>query len=376
MVGRSLAVVTDLLSSSKSEFEALDGFRVQSTSEAGARAIDQGRDRKQGTRDMRARLGATAVAAMMVFSSAAADAGATAEDVVDRETLKVFVQTAKAHLEGISDLNEIARLRVTLRTEGDWKSGETFLTILFRNGDCFIHGTDPAAESKNLAGVEDDNGLKVVEKLLEAAADGGGFVEYADGGPQTAYAVEYTSGMTGRTLVLVGGHSQDVSHIPITITELPRPAVTASEVVDKDTLITFVEEAAKAYRGAVRSDDYSGLVGTKNALREEGGHWKDGSVYVWIVSSDGIVVFHGGQRHREGMPAPLHLVDVNGVQFMQELLDMAHRGGGFLKYRFDNPAIDGDEETGSPKIGYATGFPVLESDQMVVVGSGIYLTDE
>ena len=322
------------------------------------------------------RIGATAVAAMMLFASAAADARATAEDVVDRETLKGFVQTAKAHLEGITDLNEIARLRVTLRTEGDWKSGETFLTILFKNGDCFIHGADPAAESKNLAGVEDDNGLKVVEKLLEAAAEGGGFVEYADGGPQTAYAVEYTSGMTGRTLVVVGGYSQDVSHVPITITELPRPAFTASEVVDRDTLITFVEEAAKAYRGAVSSDDYSGLVGTKNALREEGGHWKDGSVYVWIVSSEGIVVFHGGQRHREGKPAPVHLVDVNGVQFLQELIDMAHRGGGFLEYHFDNPAIDGDEETGSPKIGYATGFPVLESDQMVVVGSGIYLTDE
>lgn len=56
MVGRSLAGVTDLLSSSKSEFEAPDGFRVQSTSEARAHAIDQSRDRKQGTRDMRARL--------------------------------------------------------------------------------------------------------------------------------------------------------------------------------------------------------------------------------------------------------------------------------------------------------------------------------
>lgn len=71
-------------------------------------------------------------------ASAAADARATAEDVVDRETLKGFVQTAKAHLEGITDLNEIARLRVTLRTEGDWKSGETFLTILFKKGIIYL----------------------------------------------------------------------------------------------------------------------------------------------------------------------------------------------------------------------------------------------
>ena len=38
---------------------------------------------------------------------------------------------------------------------------------------------------------------------------------------------------------MVGGYTQDVSHVPIRITDLSRPTVTASEVVDKDTLITF-----------------------------------------------------------------------------------------------------------------------------------------
>ena len=149
-----------------------------------------------------------------------------------------------------------------------------------------------------------------------------------------------------------------------------------SEVVDRDTLISFVEEAAKAYRGAVMSDNYADLVSVKNALREEGGDWKDGSVYVWIVSGEGIVIVHGGQRHREGKPAPVHLVDVNGIQFLQELIDGAHKGGSFVEYHFDDPAVEGDEERGSPKIGYATGFPVLDSGQMVVVGSGIYVNEE
>ena len=176
--------------------------------------------------------------------------------------------------------------------------------------------------------------------------------------------------------MVVGGYTQDVSHVPIKITELARPAVAASEVVDRDTLTTFVEEAANAYQGAVMSDNYTGLVGVRNALREEGGHWKDGAVYLWIVSAEGIVIFHGGQREREGKPAPVHLVDVNGVRFLQELIDGAHKGGIFLKYHFDNPAIEGDEEKGSPKIGYAKGFPVPQSDQMVVVGSGIYLIEE
>ena len=318
--------------------------------------------------------------ALLVFLLGAAPtalaAKMAAEEVVDRESLKGFVETAKTYIEGITDLNEVVRLRETFRTEGEWKSGDTFLTILFKNGDVFIHGGDRSVESKSLIDVEDDNGVKVVEKLLEVAAEGGGFVGYQDGGYETAYAVEYASAITGKRFVLVGGYSQDVSHVPIKITELPRPTVTASEVVDRDTLITFVEEAAKAYSGALHSDNYTGLVGVKNALREEGGHWKDGAIYLWIVSSEGIVIFHGGQREREGKPAPVHLVDVNGVQFLQELIDGAKEGGIFLEYHFDNPAIEGDEEKGSPKIGYANGFPLPQSDQMVVVGSGIYLTDE
>lgn len=47
-----------------------------------------------------------------------------------------------------------------------------------------------------------------------------------------------------------------------------------------------------------------------------------------------------------------------------------------LRYNFDDPTVQGDEETGSPKIGYAKGFPVPNSDQKLIVGSGIFLADE
>ena len=68
-------------------------------------------------------------------------------------------------------------------------------------------------------------------------------------------------------------------------------------------------------------------------------------------------------------------MDVNGVRFVYELIKGAHAGGSFVKYYYDDPAVEGDEETGSPKIGYATGFPGPNTDQMVVVGSGIYVSD-
>ena len=317
---------------------------------------------------------ALAALALIMLTSGTAGAGTTAAQVKDDETLKAFVEGAKAHIESITDMNEGAKLRERLRTEGDWKSGPMFLIIFLKSGEPFIHGNDRSAESKNLLGVEDERGTRVVEELFAAAAGGGGFVEYHDGGPKTAYAVEYTSGITARKFVLVGGYSQDVSHVSIEIADLPKPAVTASQVVDRETLITFVEEAARTYQEAVMSEGYSALTGVRNAFRVEGGDWKSGSIYLYVVSGGGVTLFHGSEPFREGKTTDMTRTDVYGVRFAEELIGRARREGhSFLRYHYDNPAIEGDEDTGSPKFGYAVSFPVPNSDQRGVIGSGIYV---
>ncbi len=317
---------------------------------------------------------ALAVLAMVMLASGAAGAGTTAAQVKDDASLKAFVEGVKADIEAITDMNEGAKLRERLRTEGDWKSGSMFLVIFLKSGEPFIHGNDRSAESKNLLGVEDERGTRVVEELFAAAAGGGGFVEYHDDGPKTAYAVEYTSGITARKFVLVGGFSQDVSHVSIEIADLPKPAVTASEVVDRETLIAFVEEAARTYQEAVMSEGYSALTGVRNAFRVEGGDWKSGSIYLYVVSGGGVTLFHGSEPFREGKTTDMTRTDVYGVRFAEELIGRARREGrSFLRYHYDNPAIEGDEDTGSPKFGYAVSFPVPNSEQRGVIGSGIYL---
>ena len=317
---------------------------------------------------------ALAVLALVILASGAAGAAPTAAQVNDDASLKAFVEGAKAQIEAITDMNEGARLRERLRTEGDWKAGSMFLIIFLKSGEPFIHGNDREAESKNLIGVEDERGTRVVEELLAAAARGGGFVKYHDGGPKTAYAVEYISGITARDFVLVGGYSQDVSDVPILTADLPKPAVVASQVKDRETLITFVEEAAKAYREAVMSEGYSGLTRVRNAFREEGGDWKSGSIYLWVVSGGGVTLFHGSEPYREGKPTDMVRTDSQGIKIAEELIGGARREGRkFLRYHYDNPAIEGDEETGSPKFGYAVSFPVANTDQRAVIGSGIYI---
>ena len=314
-------------------------------------------------------------AALIMLTSAAAGAHTTAAQVRDDETLKAFVEAAKVHLEAITDLSEISRFREEkLRTQGDWKSGPMFIIIFFKSGEPIFHGNDRAAENKNLLGVEDDRGTRVVEELLKAAAQGGGFVKYHDGEPKTAYAVEYISGFTATRFVVVGGYSQDVSHVPTRIADLPKPAVTASQVVDRETLIAFVEEAAKLYRKAMMSEGYGGLPELENAFRLEGGDWKSGSIYLWVVSGGGVTLFHGTEPWREGKPTDMMRTDSKGVEIAKELIGGARREGRkFLRYHYDNPAIEGDEETGSPKLGYAVSVPLPNTEQKAVIGSGIYL---
>ena len=300
----------------------------------------------------------------------------TAADVTDPESLEAWVLGSKARFESITDMNVFAKLREGLKTEGYWKSGSTFLIIFLMNGDAFIHGNDREAERKNLMGLEDERGTKVVEELFAAAADGGGFVEYHDDGLKTAYAVEYISGITGRRFVLVGGLSKDVSDVPITIADLPKPPVTASEVVDRETLIAFVDAAAETYQQAVLSEGYSALTGVRNAFRVEGGDWKSGSIYLYVVSGGGVTLFHGSEPFREGQTTDMTRTDSKGVRFAELLIGVARREGkSFLRYHYDNPAIEGDEETGSPKFGYAVSFPVPNSDQRGVIGSGIYVDE-
>ena len=321
---------------------------------------------------------AAAILALGIFAGPAAQARTTAADVTDPASLKAFVEDAKAEIEAITNPNEGSSLWDRFKTDADWKSGSVFLIMFLLSGEPIIHGNDRTAESKNLLDVEDDRGTRVVQELLAAAARGGGFVEYHDGGPKTAYAVEYISGVTERPLVLVGGYSQDVSHVPIRIPDLPKPAVTASQVVDRETLITFVEEAARTYHKAMMSEGYSDLVGVRNAFRVEGGDWKSGSVYLYVVSGGGVTMFHGSEPEREGKPTDMTRTDIDGVRFAEELIGGARRHGRkFLRYRYDNPAIEGDEETGSLKLGYAVSASLPNTPRKMVIGSGIYLkTDD
>ncbi len=143
----------------------------------------------------------------------AQDEEITASEVVDRETLKAFVYTAKAYADNATSLPEYLGVLQEFRTEGPWNQGAIYLFVFSTEGLFILHGANPDFEGQNLIDLEDTNGVKIVQELIAVAADGGGYVEYIwpdpsvegdPGSPKVSYAIPYSA--LGQDFVLGAGY--------------------------------------------------------------------------------------------------------------------------------------------------------------------------
>ena len=252
------------------------------------------------------------------------------------------------------------------------------------NGTVIIHTDNPTVNGKSLYEAEDARGNKVVQQLLAAANTGGGLVEYYWDDPQQeddeetakiAYATSYISGTTGSAVVLIGGYYQDPSQA-IAATFDPSiiapPEVTAADVVDRETLKAFVQGSKDGYVNALEQFGVDELLRHQDIFRQEGGPWRQGSIYFFCFSTEGYVIFHGADRARELRDVTLW-EDSNGIKVAQELIKVARAGGGYVEYHFDDPSLTGDEDIGSPKVGYAE--LITFQGQEYVFGAGFYTGD-
>ena len=308
----------------------------------------------------------------------------TASEVVDAETLQAFVEGARAWSETFTDPNDFAPYTIAISTEGDWKHGNTYLILMLPNGTVIFHADDPTVNGKSLYEVEDARGNKVVQQLLAAADMGGGLVEYfwddpeQEGDEETAkiaYATSYLSGTTATTVILIGGYYQGSSQAVAATFDpsiIHPPEVTAADVVDRETLRAFVQGTKDSYTNALEQFGVDELLQHQDIFRVEGGPWRQGSIYFFMFTTEGHVIFHGADRARELRDAT-DWEDTNGIKVTQELIKLAKAGGGFLEYYFDDPAVTGDEDTGSPKVSYAE--LITFQGREYVVGAGFYTGD-
>ncbi len=308
----------------------------------------------------------------------------TAGEVVDRETLKGFVTWATSEFASITDLATGSRILEAFRVEGsDWNVGNMYLILFASTGHVFIHGEDPNIDGKNAADVIDDDGTRIVQEILAAGArEGGDFVEWCWDDPndltdtkcKDAYALQYHSQVAGRDFVVVGGYYQDLSHAGTPLPSVPLPEVSAADVVDRETLRQFVHGSIEWLQELIALVGFERANEWKSVLREDGGHFRSGPIYLFMFTADGYVIFHGANAWREGRFAE-DTEDINGTKFVELIIAAARAGGGYVEYFWDDPTVQGDEDTGSPKVSYALSFTSnldVYAGQEFIIGAGFY----
>ena len=308
----------------------------------------------------------------------------TAGEVMDRETLKGFVTWATSEFAKITDIATGSQILEAFRVEGsDWNVGNMYLILFATTGHVFIHGEDPNIDGKNAADVIDDNGTKIVQQFLAAGArEGGDFVEWCWDDPndltdtrcKDAYAIQYHSIVAGTDFVVVGGYYQDLSAAGTPLPNVPLPEVSAADVVDRETLRQFVHGSFDWLQELIALVGFERANEWKAVLREEGGHFRSGPIYLFMFTADGYVIFHGANAWREGRFAE-DTEDINGTKFVELIIAAARAGGGYVEYFWDDPTVEGDEDTGSPKVSYALSFTSefdVYTGQEFIIGAGFY----
>ena len=287
-----------------------------------------------------------------------------AEEVVDRETLRLFVEAAVAVASSeISSEEEVYPFfDTTFRPEGRWRHGEVYLGAIEPNGTSFFNAAFPEIEGQDISDIEDVEGVRITEELLAAAAAGGGYVEYLwpnpavegdeeTGSPKVSYGVLATLG--GRELSIGAGIY---------------PPVTAADVRNRGTLFSFVERAAAELEA--NASDLDTAYALLDAKFRPEGEWRNGEIYVFVDTMELINFFHATNAAVEGQDRCCG-VDPNGVNVGEELRAAAQAGGGYVEYLHDNPTVEGDEEDKSRKLAYTT--PLTIGSVPMFLTSGIYL---
>ena len=350
----------------------------------------------------------------------------TAQDVEDGSaTLMEFARGATANFKsrGSETLTgaQLAFAGCRLRLEGGpWRSGSTYIVTLTLDGRVFLHAKDMSLSAGSLkssvyAGILAALGVdrrvladlasqdpavrrqaqsSLRQQMLREPHGPFDLTGPAAGGRPgipgaSGYAAAYVSVNTEQPLVLLAGFDLDASHLMQESIDFGDPAITAREVVDRETLKAFVTEALRFLGGTLRNarttaESRAAFAKARLALRDPNGPWRHGSVYLYVLDrNSNIILFHGAFPNRfELRPLVPTVRDVvTGKLVLPQVLEAASSSpeGGFVEYYFDDPSDDTDRAD-IPKLGYAREFnrttttsDGTEITTRLVIGSGVYL---
>ena len=277
-----------------------------------------------------------------------------------------------------------------VRQEGSpYRSGSTFLVSLAADR-VVVHSKAMALSGRRLNPLIYGTILRALGARrftdLIAAANSDGSSFNVPGIPgASGYATVYMSPGLGIPVVLLAGFDLDSSHLVSEPADGVAPAVTARDVVDRETLKAFVTGAGHYFLELAKTGGRNAVWKAKHAMRDPNGPWRHGSVYLYVLDlPSNLTMFHGAFPDRyELLPLEAPVRDaVTGELVLPQVIEAAKSSpeGGFVQYFFDDPDDDTDSAD-IPKVGYARVFtgPFREPGERFsrgefIIGSGFYLS--
>ena len=258
--------------------------------------------------------------------------------------LMSFALEARNYRKDLS-ITELAYASCVFRLEGDWKSGSVYVATLNAHGTVLRHHGNMAFAGRQLR--ED-----VFMNITAAAGWDPATQAFTipDGGaldmPLSGYAVGFHH-LFDAPSILTAGFDIEESHLkPVVHDPADAPAVTASDVVDRETLKAFVNGVIEFGRNRLRREGGNAFVSMKPILRDEEGPWREGSVYIYMLDTTGYVWFHAAfPQQFEFVVARGRYIDaVTGEPIFPKIIEAAQSDpeGAFVEYHFDDPADDSD----------------------------------
>lgn len=326
---------------------------------------------------------------------------ASAVNQADMQSMEDFVERAKAAIENSFFL----AFRKQAKAEGgSWKSGSTYL-ILIEDSIATMHANDPEAEDRDIK-----TSVPEVEMLLDALSNSGGMTrcimyddhEGATGRYACAVAVDLPTptGLPAEPAVLVGGlhHGKLPEEDFNTLLGSDYLVETeASEVVDAETLKSFVQGALEAFENRFNiMPPPQNLLSLRPVLRRADGPWRHGDIYLFIMLDNNEVIFNANDPALED--TSLDITDMNNCNVGEEIIRVIRNQDrecpelgllpenpeGFVEYLWDNPDDPNDDDLRfkeggrkdlspgiSPKLSYVGSFEV-PAGFSVIVGAGVY----
>ena len=315
-------------------------------------------------------------------------------------TLSAFVLDARNRFSQGTPSREVQLyVGCRMRLDGsDMHSGSTYFVQLTPDGRVFVHSKNMALSGRQLnlviyGAILQALGISLTDltdpaaitaAFMEAAGrDGGEFnVPYIPGA--SGYAAVYLSQSYSAPIVLLAGFDLTESHLAEEDFDYLVPAVTAREVVDRETLKAFVTNVGKVFLASQeKGGDPAAISKARVALRDPNGPFRHGSVYLYILDLvSGIILFHGAFPDRHELRPLIATVrdEVTGKLVLPQVIEAAKSSpeGGFLEYYWDDPTDDSDRAD-VPKVGYArrfTGERVRADGSVLpvdfIIGSGFY----